>query len=213
MKYIAYYRVSTQRQGVSGLGLEAQQAAVMAFIGKGDLIAEYTDVESGKNNTRPEVLKALQHCKNTNATLVIAKLDRLSRNMTFISTLMDSKARFVCADMPDATELTIHIFAAIAQHERKAISTRTKVALQALKDRGVKLGKPENMTDEGRKKGVETLKRKSQEKKDSSTASALARMLRENGATLKEIADRLNKTEATAPKGGKFTPTQVARMC
>ena len=113
--FIAYYRVSTQRQGLSGLGLEAQKNAVLSFLHNRDLVSEFTDIETGKNDNRPELLKAIDLAKRTNSTLLIAKLDRLSRNLTFISTLMDAKVRFICADMPDANELTIHIFAALAQ--------------------------------------------------------------------------------------------------
>ena len=142
--FIAYYRVSTDRQGASGLGLEAQRAAVKAFIGRSDkLIAEYKEVESGKrHDNRPQLLAALAECKKRKATLVIAKLDRLSRNVKFISTLMDGDVDLVCCDMPQATRLTLHIMAAMAEHEREMISTRTKAALAAAKKRGVRLGNP-----------------------------------------------------------------------
>src|SRR5690606_8029265 len=108
------------------------------------LIGEFTDIETGKNDNRPELRKAIELAKESNSTLVIAKLDRLSRNLTFISTLMDAKIKFVCTDMPDANELTIHIFAALAQWERIRIGERTRAALAALKARGKRLGKPEN---------------------------------------------------------------------
>jgi DNA invertase Pin-like site-specific DNA recombinase len=117
--YVAYYRVSTKKQGQSGLGLDAQRSSVLNFVKQQDLlVAEFCDIESGKNDQRPELLKAVQDAKEHKARLVIAKLDRLSRNMTFVSSLMDSKVSFVCADMPDANEFTIHIFAALAQQER-----------------------------------------------------------------------------------------------
>lgn len=142
--FIAYYRVSTDKQGASGLGMEAQRAAVKAFIGRSDkLLAEYKEIESGKqHDNRPQLLAALTECKKRKATLVIAKLDRLSRNVKFISTLMDGDVDLVCCDMPQATRLTLHIMAAMAEHEREMISTRTKAALAAAKKRGVRLGNP-----------------------------------------------------------------------
>ena len=142
--YIAYYRVSTQKQGRSGLGLEAQQHAVRSFL-KGDtnqLLSEFTEVESGKRNTRPQLTAAIQQAKQQEATLLIAKLDRLSRNASFIFALRDSGVKFVAADMPDANHLTVGILAVIADHERQAISDRTKAALSALKAQGVELGTP-----------------------------------------------------------------------
>src|SRR5215470_13792008 len=143
-KFVSYCRVSTAKQGRSGLGLEAQRAAINDFLNGGQwkLIAEYVEVETGKNDDRPELRKALHQAKVTGATLVIAKLDRLSRNLRFIAELQESRVKFVCADMPDANELTIHIFASLAQHERKVISERTRRALQAAKKRGAVLGNP-----------------------------------------------------------------------
>ncbi len=142
-KYIAYYRVSTDKQGRSGLGLEAQQQAVNFFLkGRGELIQSFTEIESGRKNDRPELLTALDECRKNKAVLVIAKLDRLARNVYFISGLMESGVEFVAVDMPEANRLTIHILAAVAEHEREMISQRTKAALQAAKKRGVKLGSP-----------------------------------------------------------------------
>lgn len=141
--YIAYFRVSTDRQGRSGLGLEAQQQAVHVFLqGRGKLITSFVEVESGKRNDRPEIAAALDACRKHKAVLVIAKLDRLARNVHFISGLMESRVEFVAVDMPEANRLTIHILAAVAEHEREIISQRTKAALQAARVRGVKLGSP-----------------------------------------------------------------------
>ena len=144
MKYVAYLRVSTARQGQSGLGLEAQRASISTLMGQrnGVLLETFVEVESGKLNARPQLAKALNLAKITGATLVIAKLDRLSRNAAFLLTLQDSGARFIAADMPDANELTVGIMALVAQQERHAISKRTKEALQAAKARGQKLGNP-----------------------------------------------------------------------
>jgi DNA invertase Pin-like site-specific DNA recombinase len=141
-KFIAYYRVSTDKQGKSGLGLDAQRKAVIDYLdgGKWTLLDEFTEIESGKRNDRPELEKALAACKKHRAKLVIAKLDRLSRNVAFIAMLMDRKVDFVCCDNPTATKFTIHILAAVAEHERDAISARTKAALAAAKANGKKLG-------------------------------------------------------------------------
>src|SRR5215218_3176352 len=143
-RFVAYYRVSTDRQGKSGLGLEAQQKAVLDYLdgGKWELVETFTEVESGKRADRPELAKALEACRRHKATLVIAKLDRLSRNLAFIATLMDSSRDFVAVDNPHATRLTLHILAAVAEHEREMISARTKAALQAAKARGKRLGNP-----------------------------------------------------------------------
>jgi DNA invertase Pin-like site-specific DNA recombinase len=142
-KFVAYFRVSTDRQGRSGLGLEAQRRSVLDYLngGRWELTAEFTEVESGKRSDRPELDKALAACKKYKAKLVIAKLDRLSRNLAFIATLMDS-GEFVAVDNPHANKLTIHILAAVAQHEREIISARTSAALQAAKARGKRLGNP-----------------------------------------------------------------------
>ena len=142
--YIAYFRVSTDRQGQSGLGLEAQREAVEHFLqGRGDVLEHFTEVESGRKRDRPELSAALQACRFHQATLVIAKLDRLARNVHFISGLMESGVEFVAVDMPEANRLTLHIMAAFAEHEREQISQRTKAALQAAKARGVRLGSPD----------------------------------------------------------------------
>ena len=142
-KFVAYYRVSTDRQGRSGLGLEAQQKAVSDYLNGGgwESVGEFTEVETGKRNDRPELTKALAACRKHKAKLVIAKLDRLSRNLAFIATLMDAGVEFIAVDNPHANKLTVHILAAVAQHEREMIGDRTKAALQVAKARGVKLGR------------------------------------------------------------------------
>lgn len=143
-RYIAYYRVSTNRQGQSGLGLEAQKEAVTRYLNGGDweIIDEYTEIESGKkSNNRPQLHAALAACKKYHATLIIAKLDRLARNVFFISGLMESGIEFVAVDNPNANRLMLHMLAAFAEHEREQISQRTKDALAAARERGVQLGK------------------------------------------------------------------------
>ena len=144
MDFVAYYRVSTTKQGESGLGLESQHGAVADYVRRsgGKVLATFTDIESGAKDDRPELLKALRKCRLTGATLLIAKLDRLSRNRRFLLELADSKLSFVAVDMPEANSLTVGILACMADYERQLISERTKAALQAAKARGVKLGNP-----------------------------------------------------------------------
>ena len=139
--YVGYFRVSTDRQGRSGLGLEAQQAAAREFVNShGQLVAEYTEIETGKRGDRPQLTKALAHSRRQKATLVIPKLDRLARNVAFTAALMESGADFVACDIPEANRLTIHILAAVAEDEAHRISERTKAALKAYRARGGLLG-------------------------------------------------------------------------
>src|SRR5437763_1334162 len=139
-KYIAYFRVSTARQGRSGLGLEAQRQAVFTHLGGEKPISEFTEVESGRRTDRPQLAAALAACRVHKATLVIAKLDRLARNVAFVSNLMDAGVEFEAVDFPQANRLTIHILAAVAEHEARMISERTRAALAAAKARGRLLG-------------------------------------------------------------------------
>lgn len=142
--FVGYHRVSTDRQGRSGLGLDAQREAISRYLARigGELVGEFTEVESGKRADRPELARALDLCRRKKATLLIAKLDRLSRSVAFISNLMESRVEFRAVDMPEANRLTIHILAAVAEHERAMISERTKAAMAQAKLRGVKLGNP-----------------------------------------------------------------------
>src|SRR3954466_12001673 len=168
-RFVAYYRVSTDQQGRSGLGLEAQREAVRSFLNGGSwtLADEVTEVESGKRNDRPELDRALGLCRLYGATLVVAKLDRLARNVAFISKLMESGVDFVAADFPQANRLTVHTLAAVAEHETAMISARTKAALNAAKARGAKLGNPPNLHNQldGSAKGnaAKTAKARSEE--------------------------------------------------
>lgn len=143
MPFVAYYRVSTDKQGRSGLGIDAQKQAVSEYVqGRGNILYEFTEIESGKKSDRPQLAEALAMCRKHKAKLIIAKLDRLARNVHFISGLMESGVDFVAVDMPEASRFTIHILAAVAEHEREMISKRTKDALKAAKARGIKLGNP-----------------------------------------------------------------------
>src|ERR1700686_138532 len=155
-KFISYLRVSTARQGVSGLGLEAQRESVASYLngGRWSLVQEVVEVESGKRNDRPAIAEALRLCRLHRATLVIAKLDRLARNVHFISSLMESGVDFVAVDFPQANRLTVHILAAVAEHEASMISARTKAALAAAKARGTTLGGVRG--NPGRMKALET---------------------------------------------------------
>ena len=208
--YIAYYRVSTDRQGRSGLGLEAQQQAVTTFIqGRGELVAIYTEIESGKRNDRPQLDAALAACKRDKAKLVIAKLDRLARNVYFISGLLESGVDFVAVDMPEANRLTIHILAAVAEHEREMISQRTKVALAAAKARGKKLGSPR--PEIGSAKGRAVLR---------TQARAFALKLQpviagiqaEGTTTRRGIARVLNQRGIATARGGQWQANQVGQI-
>ncbi len=211
-QYIAYYRCSTQRQGLSGLGLEAQKSSVLSFLNNRTLIAEYTDIETGKNDNRPQLIKAIDLAKQTNSTLIIAKLDRLSRNLTFVSTLMDTKVKFICADMPDANELTIHIFGALAQWERKRIAVRTSDALQQLKLKGKKLGCPENFTIEVRKLGPLKMIEKAKSNSNNQKAGKLINLLIKTGKSLRQIGFELNEAGFKTSRGNSFGPEQVRRL-
>lgn len=214
MRTINYYRVSTAKQGRSGLGLEAQRAAIEAFCASRgcEPLAEYTEQESGKRDDRPELTKALHHAKVTGATLVIAKLDRLSRNMAFLAALQDAGTKFVAADMPEANELTIHIMAAMAQAERKAISKRTKEALAAAKARGTKLGNPMGAKAFGAYKGngaaVAAIKAKA--KAFATDVMPIIEAVRAEGHTsLRAIAAELNQRGIMTARGGKWGPSGV----
>jgi DNA invertase Pin-like site-specific DNA recombinase len=200
--FIAYYRVSTERQGRSGLGLEAQRAAVGRYLGGigGILLAEHTEVETGRRNDRPELQKALAACRKHKARLVIAKLDRLSRNVAFIATMMDAGVEFVACDNPHATRLTLHILAAVAEHEREMISSRTKAALQAAKARGVRLGR--NAGRLASANHAAALDHANQIK------DVLVELNR-SGMTTREIAAELTARGITTPRGGRWHPQTV----
>lgn len=214
--YVAYYRVSTKQQGSSGLGLESQKEIVHSFIRNNGnrILNEFTEVESGRNNNRPQLLKAVSIAKQTGSTLVIAKLDRLSRNMTFISTLMDNKVKFVCCDMPDANELTIHIFASLAQWERKRISERTKNALDAKRKREPdwKPGNPSNLTNEAREKAYSKIRKNAMEDHTVRHAYHYIKLLRKQGLSFHKIADELNSEGYRTRTGKYFHAIQVCNI-
>jgi DNA invertase Pin-like site-specific DNA recombinase len=214
-KFVAYYRVSTQRQGRSGLGLDAQRSAVRNYLNGGDwtLVSEFTEIESGKINERPELEKALAACRIHGATLVIAKLDRLSRDAHFLIGLSKGGVEFTATDMPNANRLTVGIMALVAQQEREAISARTKAALAVAKARGKKLGCPKNLTN--RSFGaLSSAKIRIQAARDH--ANDLAPILRsaeENGCrSARALAEYLNKLGVQTRRGNKWSATQILRL-
>ena len=211
-KYIAYYRVSTARQGQSGLGLEAQRAVVEAHCAGGHLVASYTDVESGKNNERPQLRTALAQARQAGATLVIAKLDRLSRNVAFIAQLMEAGVEFVACDLPAANRFTLHVMAALAEQERQLISERTKCALAALKARGATLGTPTNLTDAHRAQGSQRRRSAAKAHPVNRQATALIVHLRQAGHSYRQIAQRLNADGFASHQGRGFCHSQVRRL-
>jgi DNA invertase Pin-like site-specific DNA recombinase len=212
-KHVAYFRVSTSKQGKSGLGLEAQRKAVMDYLNGGawQLTGEFVEIESGKVDARPQLEQALSMCELTGATLVVAKLDRLSRNVAFLATLQDSGARFVAADMPEANELTIHIMAAVAQAERKAISKRTKEALAAAKARGTKLGGNRgNLADLRKGPAVSAVIRARASRDRATKVMRHIEAAKADGAhSLRQIAAALNDRGITTPRGKLWQAAQV----
>jgi DNA invertase Pin-like site-specific DNA recombinase len=214
-KFVSYLRVSTSKQGINGLGIEGQRESIKKYLNGGEwnIVKEFVEVESGKNNDRKELKRAVAFCKNTGSTLVIAKLDRLSRSVSFISTLMDTDIDFICCDFPEANRLTIHILAAVAENERVMISSRTKNALQILKDKGVKLGNP-NLTDEIREKGRKRAKEvmnKNSLKFAQSIYGVIHPMVLQ-GHTLRKIAEFLNDEGYMTSRKGEFRANTVKRV-
>ena len=212
--YIAYYRVSTQKQGSSGLGLEAQRSTVKHFLKGIAPVYEFTDVESGtrKGNNREALHEAINIAKSGNYTLIIAKLDRLARNVRFITTLMESGVEFMACDMPQANKFTIHIFSALAEQEAELISHRTKAALQEKKKLGYKLGKPENLTDLAITKGQAVRKQNAELNENNRKAGALIVSLRNSGKSFYQITNDLNNLGFRTRRDCAFNIIQVQRL-
>lgn len=205
-KFVSYLRVSTNRQGISGLGLEAQREEVSAYLARNssELIEEFLEVESGAKSDRPILEAALQACRQYKATLVIAKLDRLARNVAFISQLMETRVDFVACDAPYANRLMLHILSAFAEHERDQISARTKEALAAAKSRGVELGK--------NGKALARANKIAARKFAESHRMLFEQLLAGANRTLTAAANDLNEMGIKARLGGKWSPAQVARV-
>jgi DNA invertase Pin-like site-specific DNA recombinase len=211
-KFVAYFRVSTVRQGESGLGLDGQRAAVETFVRQhgGAIVGQHVEVESGRKSDRPELAKALEAARKGRATLLIAKLDRLARNVAFIANLMDAGVDFVAVDQPFASRLTLHILAAVAEDEARRISDRTKAALQAAKARGVKLGSPIAATTAATARAAWSAQRRQQ---NSTTRTVIADIRRSGVVTLVGIAQVLEARGVKTPAGrSTWQPVQVSRL-
>lgn len=211
-RFVAYYRVSTDKQGKSGLGLEAQQQAVRQYLNGGawELVGEFTEIESGKRDDRPQLAAALAACRKRKATLVIAKLDRLARNVAFIANLMEAGTDFIAVDMPEANKLVLHIMAAMAQHEREAISARTKAALAAAKARGAKLGGFRGVAVD-QAKGTQVAAERAREWAQGDIGREVADM-KARGWSLWEIAHHLNDLGVKTRRGGEWQAITVRRV-
>jgi DNA invertase Pin-like site-specific DNA recombinase len=219
--FCVYLRVSTQRQGRSGLGLAGQQEAVRRFVASrgGEIIApEFVEVESGRNNDRPQLEKALKRCRVTRSTLVVAKLDRLSRNAAFLLKLQEGNVPFIAADMPDANDMTVGVMALVARQEARAVSERTKAALAAAKVRRAEAGLP---SLGGFRKGAADIREYQKLGVAARTVKATesAEEIREDveplireGMSLRKIADRLNESHSKPPRGGKWSAQGVKNL-
>lgn len=212
-KFVAYYRVSTQQQGKSGLGLDAQQHAVSVYLngGEWELVSEFTEIETGKGanalDKRPQLKSAIDACKKHKATLIIAKLDRLARNVHFVSGLLESGVDFICADMPQANKVMLQMYSVMAEWERDQISTRTKAALAAAKERGVILGKA----------GPANLKRNIEERQQSAVEFALSLKPVIEGLKAQKLSQRaivaeLNRLNIKTMRGGQWSQVQLQRV-
>jgi DNA invertase Pin-like site-specific DNA recombinase len=217
-KFVTYFRVSTVSQGRSGLGLEAQKKTVMDFINgnSSKIVGEYVEIESGKKDDRPELIKAIRDCRLKGARLIVSKLDRLSRDLHFIAELQKSGVQFTVAEMPEATELTVHIYAAMSQHERKEIGRRTKAALQAAMARGKKLGNP--CLQKGERipgSGDTASANQARKSKADKFAMDIAQVINEEltpGQSLREIAEDLNNSGYRTARGKDWDATAVKRV-
>lgn len=213
-RFVAYLRVSTQRQGYSGLGLEAQREIIKNYLRDTKPIFEYVEVESGRKTDkgRPKLKEALSQCRTYGAKLIVAKLDRLARNVSFLSALLDSDVEIVFCDFPQANKMVLHILASISQYEAELISTRTRQALAAKKARGCKLGNPEHLMNK-HKTAIEnsnnTNRKKAEDNPNNKRAVAMLRILAEQGMTLTEMTEKLNKEGFVTSKGYQFRASQV----
>lgn len=215
MHYVTYLRVSSDRQGKSGLGLDAQRKAVADHVaGKGGIAAEYVEIESGRKNDRPQLAHALAEAKRIGAVLLIAKLDRLARNVAFIANLLEAGVEISAADMPEANRFLLHVMAAVAEHEAQAISDRTRAALAAAKARGVELGwsMPGRAGEQrhAARKGAERNARKADQ--HAANVLPIIRQIAARGASLRQIADELNTRGIKTARGGLWYAATVRNV-
>jgi DNA invertase Pin-like site-specific DNA recombinase len=213
-KFVTYYRVSTQKQGRSGLGIEAQKSAVESYLylHPGTVLASYTEVESGKTNERPQLQAALLRCRQSRATLLVAKLDRLSRNAAFLLNLRDSGVMFQALDIPEANTLSLGILATLAQHERELISARTKAALAARRARGLPLGTPRDLSAHAaRASRLGCAANSAKARARAAEVAPVLKTAREIGCkSLRAIAEYLNGLEISTPRGKRWTAAAVS---
>lgn len=213
--FVAYLRQSTMKQQISGLGVEAQREIIHHHLKDKMPIAEFVETESGKKSNRPQLLAALALCRKTNSILIVAKLDRLSRNVAFTSKLLESDVEIVFCDFPQANRLILHIIASIAEYEAGLISKRTKQSLQAKKARGVKLGRSDNLMNKFEQaitNSSKTNKAKAENNPNNMRAIALLRSLTMQGKSLSEMTNLLNEQGFVTSKGCKFQIVQVKRL-
>jgi len=211
--YVSYLRQSTKKQSLSNLGIEAQREIIQKYLGQIKPIAEFVETESGKKTDRPKLAEALELCRKTKSTLIVAKLDRLSRNVAFTSKLLESDVEIKFCDFPEANRLVLHIIASIAEYEAGLISTRTKQALKAKKARGVSLGKPENLVNNLGKaitKSNLTNRQKALDNDNNRRAIAMLKVLVTQDQSLSEMARRLNEEGFVTSRGKQFTAWQVS---
>ena len=211
--YVAYLRQSTKKQEISGLGIEAQREIIQKFLGQEKPVAEYVETESGKKTDRPKLTEALALCRKTKSTLIVAKLDRLSRNVAFTSKLLESDVEIKFCDFPEANRLVLHIIASIAVYEAGLISQRTKQSLKAKKARGILLGKPENLTnnlDRAIENSKRAIRKKAKDNPNNKRAVAMLKVLVEQELSLSEMARRLNEEGFVTSQGKKFSAWQVS---
>lgn len=213
--YVSYLRVSTQKQGYSGLGLEAQREIIQNHLYETTPITEFIEVESGRKKDRPKLKEALDLCRKTGSTLIVAKLDRLARNVYFLSSLLESDVEIVFCDFPQANKMVLHILSAISQYEAELTASRTKSALQAKKARGCKLGNPEHLLgkhDQAIQNSIMTCKTKADNNPNNKRAVAMLRTLVKEEHTLKEMADILNREGFVTSKGACFSKATVYKL-
>lgn len=214
-KYVAYLRVSTQKQGFSGLGLEAQKEIIKNYLHTKIPVAEFTEVESGRKTDRPKLKDALALCRTTGATLIVAKLDRLARNVSFLSNLLESDVDIIFCDFPQANKMVLHILSAISQYEAELTASRTKAALQAKKARGEKLGNPEHLMDKHMQaiaKSNQTNSDKAKNNPNNKRAVAFLKIMISQGKSLQEMTNILNNEGFVTAKGCRFVPATVKRI-
>lgn len=214
-KYVAYLRQSTTKQERSGLGVEAQREIIHTYIKDGIIVHEFVETESGKKNDRAKLHEALSLCRKTGAKLIVAKLDRLSRNVAFTSKLLESDVEITFCDFPQANRLILHIISSIAEYEANLISQRTRQSLAAKKERGARLGKSENLMknhDEAIQRSNETNRAKAQTNVNNMRAVALLRSMTREGLTPSQMTNKLNEQGFTTSRGGGFQIVQVQRL-